>query len=292
MSIQEYPVGSECAISIESTACDITVTGVDQPQVVIETQNQEECHVVRNENRLQIIADPQRCDNLAIAVPTGCTLVVSTVSGDMKTSQLAGDVTLKTMSGDVAAHQITGHLNIRAVSGDVAISRSATPGLAIETVSGDISLESALAEDGEYSLHTISGDIRMILVKGQRCTLRYQSLSGDFTCSAPHEVRRQGWGKAEAAINGGGVAITCNSTSGDLVVRTEHSATQKPAPLQPAPRVNETRPPSAPFTLNEGTTTPATPAAEPRTRMEVLKAIEEKSLSVADGLAKLQALDQ
>jgi hypothetical protein len=165
------------------------------------------------------------------------------------------------------------------------------PDLAIETVSGDISLESKLAEDGEYSLRTISGDIQVMLDSGQRCTLRYQSLSGDFTSSLPHELRRQGWGKVEAAINGGGVVITCNSTSGDLDVRPARSATQEPESVPPTARVNETRPISNPFALNEGKATQAAPAARPRTRMEVLKAIEEGTLSVTEGLAKLQALD-
>ena len=292
MSTQEYPIGSECAVSIESTACDIALTGADQPQVVIETQDMDACHVVRQEDRLQITADPQRCNSLMIAVPAGCMVKVSSVSGDLQVTQLAGEVTLKTMSGDVAAKQITGHLHIHAVSGDVAISRSAIPDLAIETVSGDISLETELAPDGEYSLHTISGDILVILGEGQGCVLRYQSLSGDFSCSVPHELRRQGWGKAEAIINGGGVAILCNSTSGDLAIRPAHSAAQEPAPVQPVTRVNETRPLSEPFTLNEAEAAKATPTDGPSTRMEVLKAIEKGALSVTEGLARLQALDK
>lgn len=292
MSTQEYPIGSECTVSIESTACDITVTGADQPQVVIETQDMDACHVVRQEDRLQITADPQRCDSLAIAVPAGCTVKVSSVSGNLNVTQLAGEVTLKTMSGDVAARQISGHLHIHAVSGDVAISRSAIPDLAIETVSGDISLETELAPEGDYSLHTISGDMLVILDEGQPCVLRYLSLSGDFSCSIPHELRRQGWGKVEAVINGGGVAILCNSTSGDLAIRPAYIATQEPAPAQPATRVNETRPLSEPFTLNKGKALQAAPTDGPRTRMEVLKAIENGSLSVAEGLTRLQALDK
>jgi hypothetical protein len=292
MSTQEYPIGSEYVVSIESTACDITVIGADQPQVVIETQETDECQVVRHEDRLQITADPQKCDSLAIAVPAGCTVKVSSVSGDMKVTQLAGEVTLKTMSGDVDARQITGHLHIRVVSGDVAISRSAIPDLAIETVSGDISLETELAPEGDYSLHTVSGDMLVILDEGQCCLLRYQSLSGDFSCGVPHELHRQGWGKVEAVINGGGVALLCNSTSGDLAIRSAHSATREPARVQPTVPVSETRPLSEPFALHESSAAQSAPPAGPRTRMEVLKAIEEGSLSVTEGLARLQALDK
>lgn len=291
MSAQEYPVSPECVVCIESTACDITVTGAGQLQVVIETQNQDECHVVRHENRLQIIANPQRVDNLAVMVPAGCTLEVSSFSGDLTVSQLADEVTLKTMSGDVAAQQISGHLHIETVSGDVAIAVSAISGLAVETVSGDISVESELAPEGEYSLHTISGDLRVMLDEGQRCTLRYQSLSGDFSCILPHDLRREGWGKMEVAINGGGVAMECVTTSGDLTIRPARIIKKESAPEQPVTRVKETRPLTEPFALNQDKLAQAVPPAGQLTRMEVLKAIEEGSLSVPEGLARLQALD-
>jgi DUF4097 and DUF4098 domain-containing protein YvlB len=292
MSTQQYPVDSESSIDIESTACDITIAGVDQAQVVIKTQDMEECRVVRQENRLQITANPLRCDNLVVAVPAGCTLRVSSVSGELQVAPLAGDVTLKTMSGDVSVHEITGHLHLHTVSGDVAISHSAIPDLTIETVSGDISLDTELAPDGNYNLHTISGDILVTLDETQRCIVRYQSLSGDFSCNLPHELRRQGWGKVEAVINGGGVAIQCNSTSGDLAIRPARKTSQEPGSAQQAVRTNDTRPLSDPFALDKNQATqPASPAV-PRTRMEVLKAIEEGTINVTEGLARLQNLDK
>jgi hypothetical protein len=292
MTTQEFPVGSDCAVKIESTACDITVTGLDRPQVVIESRSKDECHVVHHEDSLQITADPQRCDHLAVSIPGGCTVTVGSVSGDLSVAQLAGEVAIKSMSGDVVARQITGHLHIHAVSGDVAIMNSSVPDLVIETVSGDISLETELSAEGNYSLHSISGDMHVVLDEGQRCTLRYQSLSGDFTCSLPHELRRQGWGKVEAAINGGGVVIACNSTSGDLAVRPTRSSTQQPIPVQPTSEAKETHPLSESFGLNAGALTVDVPTDVPHTRMEVLKAIENGSLSVAEGLARLQALDK
>jgi DUF4097 and DUF4098 domain-containing protein YvlB len=52
--------------------------------------------------------------------------------------------------------------------------------LAVETVSGDITFGAGLEQDGNYSLHTISGDIHLRLPEDERCLVLYRTLSGDL----------------------------------------------------------------------------------------------------------------
>jgi hypothetical protein len=299
---QTVDVGEESVIVIETTSGDVRVQGWDKAQVAIEPAD-EPAAVCRDGRTMSIRSVPGGSDDLSVHVPQGCDLVVHLVSGDMRLENVQGDTSLQTTSGDIEADGLQGEVKVRTVSGDVALRGSQLSSLAIETVSGDSTVETSIAEGGQYSLHSISGGLRLLIPEDQPCTLHIASLSGEFSCALRHEVRHQGWGKLEALVNGGGPEIHVRTTSGDVELRAAGHLPEpqaQPKTEEPAASGHDTKPLGAeepmsePFHVEEH----AAPAAEAEaaqsataTRMEILKAIEEGRMSVSEGLAKLRQLE-
>jgi len=104
-------------------------------------------------------------------------LSINTMSGDIELEGGKGRVDLKSVSGDLKVEASSGKLNLATVSGDIDADTNATQfngtsvsgrinaniGSAnqvnLETVSGDIKLDFALADEARIDAHTVSGDI-------------------------------------------------------------------------------------------------------------------------------------
>jgi len=212
-------------------------------------------------------------------------LKLSTVSGNAEVADVAGDCQLKTVSGDIRARQMEGRLKVNTVSGDVKVKASQLASLQANTVSGDLTMSTALRPDGEYSAHSVSGEFKLEVPAGTRCTVAMSTVSGDLRCALPHDVLENRKGSKRYAVNGGGVTVMFSSVSGDMSVRTgegETAAVREPVSAAEdwsgaAEDVAPTEPPSA-----EGAPSAA--------RMRILKAIENGEMTVEEGIARLQAL--
>jgi hypothetical protein len=82
---------------------------------------------------------------------------VKSVAGDVRIDDVEGDASIKSVSGDVAIGSIGGEANVKSVSGDATIGRISGPA-ALNTVSGDIEVREG---DASIAVHTISGDVRI-----------------------------------------------------------------------------------------------------------------------------------
>jgi hypothetical protein len=231
-------------------------------------------------------------------------MMLHQVSGDAEIRDLEGDISVQTMSGDVEARNLKGSLAAKAVSGDIEVKSSDLRAITVEAVSGDTLIESALYAEGDYHARSISGNLILRVPEDQRCTILCRTLSGDVKTKLPHVTKRQGWGKVEVAVNGGGVEFDVTSTSGDVKVEAADEvleATDESEELNEvhehaahhAPHAHETRPLQAKPVQGEPFHVDAEPTAEPsraEQRMRILKAIELGDLSVEQGLAKLREI--
>jgi hypothetical protein len=297
---QSYAVGAECEVTVEATSGDIAVSGWEQAEVVV--QSSDGAPAVRQEGAMIHVVAPHS-DDVVLRVPQRCELMLRTVSGDMNVQDVEGRLSAQTMSGDLEGRNVQGDLRVHTVSGDVTVRSARLTAASVDTVSGDVELETQLDAEGAYHVRSVSGDLDLLLPENQPCTVRSHSLSGDFTCRLPHEIKHQGWGKTEAQINGGGVLVDIHTTSGGTKVRAAGEFRRVEAPSratavpQTPPATHATRPltePPAPEPFGIAEKPPA-PAEEPvptaAQRMLVLKAIEEGKISVNEGLAKLRALE-
>ncbi|EFO81510.1 hypothetical protein OSCT_0654 [Oscillochloris trichoides DG-6] len=134
--------------------------------------------------------------DVQLAIPTGTSLDVETVSGEVRGEGLRATGSLGTVSGPLVLVDTAGDLGINTTSGDVQI-RDAGAGLRIKTVSGDVRITGAsgalwvesisgnLDLDAEQAavlvLDTTSGDIRASgVLSGE-----INSISGDVTLTLP-----------------------------------------------------------------------------------------------------------
>jgi hypothetical protein len=189
----------------------------------------------------------------------------SSVSGQVTLSQLSGPVKLNTVSGDVDGGCLRGNLQFNTVSGDVRLKESTLESVKGHSVSGDIALQTPLAE-GPYTVNSVSGDVRLVVPVDTHCTAHVSAISGRVHTAFPQTAYRRSNGSHVAEIQGGGVPVKLHSVSGDLWIGPAEGEEPAPAqPAQPAP--------------------PAQPAGPDR--KEVLNRIERGEITVEEGLKLL-----
>jgi hypothetical protein len=113
-----------------------------------------------------------------VMVPRAARVTVSTVSADIRSSMLSGEQTYKTVSGDVNMEPFGGRIQVTTVSGDIDARASKPAELSVNstsgdahvqgavlsqfdarTVSGDIDIEAGLAVGPLHTVETVSGDL-------------------------------------------------------------------------------------------------------------------------------------
>jgi len=299
-TVQSIAVGDECVVVVETSSGDAQIEGWEEARVEVES-SAKEARVQQEGTTLHISPRPAGSGDVKVRVPQHSSVVLRSVSGDAQLSGITGQVTIQATSGDVKVYRLRGQLKVHTVSGDLKVRQSDLRSASIDTVSGDMEIETALHPQGEYDVRGVSGDLKLWLPAGQKCTIYSSSLSGHFDSDLPHEIVEQGRRNLEVRINGGGPAFHVRSTSGDLSVRAVQGleAEEEPAPA-PSFVVRETKPlppqPPAgaePFAVEQQPASPVGPSAESAAsrRMHILKDIEEGRISVSDGLAKLRELD-
>jgi hypothetical protein len=142
---------------------------------------------------------------LEIAVPTNLTVRPSTVSGDIEVTGMHGEIRANTVSGDV-------HLD-----------RLHASSVNVNTVSGDIDVRvDELTGRGDFSFHSVSGDIELDVPRDFGAELSMSTVSGDIDSDFPitlggnNRMSRRG---ITARIGAGGRRLDVSTVSGDLKLR-------------------------------------------------------------------------
>jgi hypothetical protein len=192
----------------------------------------------RNENNwLNKLRGDRICAvDYTVQIPAHCDVGVSQVKGTIHVSGVTGQVKVNAVEGAVELHEIAGRTRVHAVSatvdgdgwrgrdqvdtvsGPVQIADAQLSRFKTNTVSGDLSLETTVDDDGLYDFHSVSGDVTFYLPPERGVESHGTTLSGQLFCDLPHEFARRGRGGWRATINGGGPPVHFNSVSGDLEV--------------------------------------------------------------------------
>lgn len=138
---------------------------------------------------------------LILQVPLRAELEVDTVSADIDVHGMASrEMSLESVSGDIVANGAPGRAKVESVSGDIRLTFNSS-NVDVSTVSGDLVLNGRL--NGKVSLETVAGDVR-VDSKGERLTsFRAGTVSGDI--------------QARMALAGDGI-VKMESVSGDLLL--------------------------------------------------------------------------
>ena len=140
-------------------------------------------------------------------------LVLTFNSGDVEASAVSGDLTLGgRLSGQVALETVSG--NMRVDSKGERLRR-----LSVETVSGDADLKVALLPDGEISMESVSG--ALAVPRDLSAQVTGESFSGDL--SAPDaKIQREEFGPGSsfhARYGAGKGEVRIETFSGDATLR-------------------------------------------------------------------------
>ena len=124
----------------------------------------------------------------------------------MTLAKLSGPLKLGAVSGDIDGTQLTGLLDLNTVSGRVHLTKSNFPSADASTVSGDLTLETPVAE-GPYRFSSVSGSVRMLVPVDTRCNVELNSVSGSIRSSLPASATSMGHGLKITQIQGGGTTV-------------------------------------------------------------------------------------
>jgi DUF4097 and DUF4098 domain-containing protein YvlB len=154
-----------------------------------------------------------------VTAPAGTTVFAHSVSGDVRVSNIKGEVRADTVSGDVTATNTPGATLVKTVSGDATVSGVSNGNeLRVSSISGDVTVNGAKAR--AIDADSISGDVHMTSVACDRASAK--SISGDITFggglvkAGRYEFKSQS-GNIQLTLAGApGFELDANSFSGNV----------------------------------------------------------------------------
>jgi DUF4097 and DUF4098 domain-containing protein YvlB len=196
--------------------------------------------------------------DLEIQVPAGSQLEVQTVSADIEVRKVTGKVRLEAVSGAIAVAGEPNRFEARTVSGEIEISAANAPGRAksvsgditlkgvagaveagsvsgalrvtggevtnveLETTSGRIVFDAALAKDSRLEAKSVSGEVEITLPANVAAEFDVTTFSGGISNDLGPAARRAseyGPGKELSFSTGGGARVVVKSFSGSVYLR-------------------------------------------------------------------------
>jgi DUF4097 and DUF4098 domain-containing protein YvlB len=154
---------------------------------------------------------------------------VSTVSGDVEVSRISGRMRVDGISSTIYADDISGDLSVETVSGSITMRRAALRELVASTVSGTITYEGTLSDNGSYRLNSHSGSVTLGLPANVGALLELETFSGrinsDFPLTLqPGETGGRRGRRMEFTLGSGGARVTAGAFSGNINIRRGSAA--------------------------------------------------------------------
>ncbi len=147
-------------------------------------------------------------------------LVIETVSGDV-TVVGAETLRISTVSGDVALEAVRGALELHTISGDLRLAAAREAVLNIDSTSGDVQVEAALAPASASTISSISGDLRLRLIDPRDLRVEVSSASGDIQVNLDDRQQPEGGHRQITTLGAGTTSLRLNSATGDIEVAAQ-----------------------------------------------------------------------
>ncbi len=143
---------------------------------------------------------------------------LTTVSGELTLEDVAGNVYLKTVSGSIEAVRVKGSIEAESVSGEIRMREvSGAAGVNAKTLSGDVDYLGRLEAKGRYSLKSHSGNVRMSLPADSAFSFDAETFSGVVDSDFKIEVSGKiSPREVHGTINGGGAEVQLSTFSGSI----------------------------------------------------------------------------
>lgn len=251
---EQFSVGDSPALSLDTVSGRVTIRPAGEQIIRVHARLHGRSHAVENtriecsdedgvvkvhargSSRRFMGGDGPCQVDFDVLVPRGCRIRVETVSAGVDLREIAGAVDVHTVSGRVSVdeasesssittvsggffgHSLDGSLQLMAVSGSSEVTGSRLSDFDVESVSGNIALETPLAPTGRYRMKTVSGGMHLHVPDGTAITVHLESVSGRIHSGPPSAIEKVGFGDWQGTINGGGAELRLHSVSGNVTI--------------------------------------------------------------------------
>jgi DUF4097 and DUF4098 domain-containing protein YvlB len=214
-----YRIGAGGQIRIGNVSGDVVVTGYDGDSIVVTGTK-------KGRDRDQVeVEDRSGTTNVDIGVryPKHCNCDASIRFDVQVPRSIKYDFDhISSVSGDVKVTGVAGRLNASAVSGDVHIT-DVSGSVSASAVSGDVKVEiTRLDGSDDMKFNTVSGDVSVMLPGNLDADVDMSSFSGSIKTDFAIEVRSERFGSrnsARAKLGDASRRLKMSSVSGDLSLR-------------------------------------------------------------------------
>ncbi len=141
-----------------------------------------------------------------ITVPAGAAVNLHAVSGDVRVTNVKGELRIDCVSGDVQVDNADQVAAVKAVSGDVTINGGAGSDARVGTINGQLNVRNFKARSVDAS--TVSGDVTLTDVSSDRAVVK--TISGDVAYAGAFARN----GRYEFTAHSGDVRLTPTSDTG------------------------------------------------------------------------------
>lgn len=227
-------LGRDGTLDISNLAGTITITGGGGNDVTIDaikrtrSRNEEQgrtrlraidIQVTESNNRVEVRTEYPRDERFAgavdytVALPQSANVVANSVSGDVRVTNVRGELRVETVSGDVEANGARRLSLLRSVSGDVvATDCESSDILTLRSVSGHQQFKELKART--VDANSVSGDIRFDTSAIERADVK--SVSGDIEFNG--QLSRNG--RYEVSTHSGNIRLTVADAGFEVEART------------------------------------------------------------------------
>lgn len=170
---------------------------------VVETANRVEVRTLYPRNRRNYSGSV----DYTISMPSGASATLRTVSGDVRVSNVKGELRAESVSGDMVTSGASNLSLVKTVSGDIEVTDATADGeVSVSTVSGNLTARGLKAR--WLDLGSVSGDVLLTNVTSERATVK--SVSGNLEYAGP--LARSG--RYELTTHSGTVRLAVSGTTG------------------------------------------------------------------------------
>ncbi len=222
-------IGRTGSFELSNVSGNVIVTGGNGEEVRIEavkrarSRDESAAKTLLDELRIEVTELPNRVEvrtlhprnrrnysgsvDFTVTVPAGVDASIKVVSGDVRVTNVKGELRAESISGNVVASGATRLTLAKTVSGDIEIADAAAESaLSISTVSGNLTGRNLKAR--ALDLSSVSGDIIFANVTCERATVK--TTSGNVDYDGP--LARAG--RYEMHAHSGNVRLGITSTTG------------------------------------------------------------------------------
>ena len=208
-----------------------------------------EIDIIEVTNRVEVrTVYPRLQRNLAgavdytVMVPQDAAVMVKTVSGDVRVSNVRGELRAESVSGSVTAADVPRVSGLRSVSGDITLTGGAAEAsLTAVTVSGNLLVRGFKGRNLDAS--SVSGELRFDNVESERVTMKSVSgniaYGGALAGNGRYEFNSHSGNIRLALVGDTGFDLDANTFSGD--VQSAYALTLRGGDAPPGGRLGRGR---------------------------------------------------